>query len=328
MQSRDGKKFLQRGAIFYDDLPQALQRQLERIKDTESLWTDVERYLGSNHDWDSYAKPVWGKKEFIARELVKVARDLMTAQAPAYMVDVDVLNEYSTWDKPVKFKKSQKFNKLEDAFIYLKTLPKLLDRETRQFSNEGIGGYKGSIENQNVSRNNYELVREFELDPKDIGIHGGPWSAGERNIITVTTNLSRFDGQAFSKLDSKKMRNLIRKKKMVAKSLTAYYDRDFEKEVLRRKPKIGNWQPQDFYGHFNWWSWDYGYDDWQVIIYSDKGKMDIDIEHHDQTTIEFKARFKFTGDLDTDVDNYLKAMKRILPKADKLIRKWKMTQGW
>jgi hypothetical protein len=58
-ESSEGQRFMQRGAIFYDDLPQSLRSQLERIKDTETLWSDVERYLGDIHSaGHSFVKPM------------------------------------------------------------------------------------------------------------------------------------------------------------------------------------------------------------------------------------------------------------------------------
>ena len=34
----------------FDDLPSNVRSELERIKDTETLWSDVERWLGDNNN--------------------------------------------------------------------------------------------------------------------------------------------------------------------------------------------------------------------------------------------------------------------------------------
>jgi hypothetical protein len=41
-----GKNAVSRGLVSYDDLPSTLTRALERVKNQETLWMDVERYLG------------------------------------------------------------------------------------------------------------------------------------------------------------------------------------------------------------------------------------------------------------------------------------------
>jgi len=45
-QSSEGQRALSRGHVSYDDLPATLVAALERVKDTETLWSDTERYLG------------------------------------------------------------------------------------------------------------------------------------------------------------------------------------------------------------------------------------------------------------------------------------------
>jgi len=42
----EGKRELSKGYVSYDDLSNSLQSQLERVKNQETLWSDVERYLG------------------------------------------------------------------------------------------------------------------------------------------------------------------------------------------------------------------------------------------------------------------------------------------
>jgi hypothetical protein len=42
----EGKKALSDGRVSYDELPGTLVAALQRIKDQETLWSDVERYLG------------------------------------------------------------------------------------------------------------------------------------------------------------------------------------------------------------------------------------------------------------------------------------------
>lgn len=45
LETSEGERAVSRGHVFYDDLPDGLRRQLERVKDQETLWSDVERYL-------------------------------------------------------------------------------------------------------------------------------------------------------------------------------------------------------------------------------------------------------------------------------------------
>jgi len=45
-KSSQGERELSKGFVSYDDLPSSLTSALERVKDTETLWSDVERYLG------------------------------------------------------------------------------------------------------------------------------------------------------------------------------------------------------------------------------------------------------------------------------------------
>jgi hypothetical protein len=41
----EGRKALSDGRVSYDELPGTLVAALQRIKDQETLWSDVERYL-------------------------------------------------------------------------------------------------------------------------------------------------------------------------------------------------------------------------------------------------------------------------------------------
>ena len=62
-ETSQGERELSKGFVSYDDLPSNLRSALERVKDTETLWSDVERYLG-----DIATKKKFGSKK-AAREL-------------------------------------------------------------------------------------------------------------------------------------------------------------------------------------------------------------------------------------------------------------------
>ena len=52
-KTTEGKNYLSRGWTTYDDLPEQLIADLERVKDQETLWSDTERYLGDLATWSS-----------------------------------------------------------------------------------------------------------------------------------------------------------------------------------------------------------------------------------------------------------------------------------
>jgi len=45
-ETNEGRKAISDGRVSYDELPGTLIAALQRIKDQETLWSDVERYLG------------------------------------------------------------------------------------------------------------------------------------------------------------------------------------------------------------------------------------------------------------------------------------------
>jgi len=72
-ESSEGKRFLSKGYVMWDELPSGLITALTRVKDQETLWSDVERYLGDKASAMRYGGDI------VAKELVLVAKDLMSA---------------------------------------------------------------------------------------------------------------------------------------------------------------------------------------------------------------------------------------------------------
>ena len=76
--TNEGQRFLSKGYVMWDDLPDGLITALTRVKDQETLWSDVERYLGDKASALRYGTD-------LAKELVFVAKDLMAASAMSPM---------------------------------------------------------------------------------------------------------------------------------------------------------------------------------------------------------------------------------------------------
>lgn len=70
----EGRKALSNGRVSYDELPGTLIAALQRIKDQETLWSDVERYLG-----DLAMKSRYGSQKITAK-----VTDMEDAIAHAY----------------------------------------------------------------------------------------------------------------------------------------------------------------------------------------------------------------------------------------------------
>jgi len=83
IETSEGQRYLDRGVVFYDALPNNLRRQLERVKNQETLWSDVERYLGDIAP-NPHMRGMRGsdglERNFVASELLKAAKE-MTAEA-------------------------------------------------------------------------------------------------------------------------------------------------------------------------------------------------------------------------------------------------------
>jgi len=64
------EKYLASGgnAMSYDDLPRNVRASLERIKDTETLWSDVERWLSDNNN--PHLKSMWANKLIAQAEAI------------------------------------------------------------------------------------------------------------------------------------------------------------------------------------------------------------------------------------------------------------------
>lgn len=70
------KKYLEGGgnAMSFDDLPSATVKALEAVKDQETLWSDVERWLGDNNN--PHLKSKWATQQKVAHKAILFSEGL------------------------------------------------------------------------------------------------------------------------------------------------------------------------------------------------------------------------------------------------------------